>query len=92
VSEKKTDDGGPAFPSPLEWRERAPNGDETTGVYDNAHDGMTLRDYFAAKTLVGILQVPELRPASDEEIRHLAMRVYQVADAMLAERAKRGGS
>jgi hypothetical protein len=47
-------DGGPAFPSPLEWREtRVGQGDEVmiSGTYDNGHDGMSLRDYFAGKAM-----------------------------------------
>ena len=45
----------------------------------NAQNGMTLRDYFAAKALTGIAA------DSFEEVAKLA---YQVADAMLTERAK----
>jgi hypothetical protein len=79
----KRDDGGPAFPRDA-W---------ITGRHDNNGDslipiqfGMSLRDYFAAQALVGILQVDELRPCSEPEMEHLAKRVYQVADAMLRAR------
>lgn len=48
-------------------------------------DGMTLRDYFAAKAMQGIC-------AHDDTwgllIPEIAVKAYQLADAMLAERAK----
>lgn len=65
---------------------------------------MTLRDYFAAKALAGTL-AGDLNPAGpwqkikalfgfSHELRgasrdSVAVRAYEVADAMLAERAKR---
>lgn len=54
-----------------------------------SEDGMTLRDYFAAKFMQGFISAPDL----DEKYGHVtkadcAKRAYQMADAMLAERAK----
>ena len=47
---------------------------------DYVERGMSLRDWFA-----GLAMVAELRaPCSPEEVAH---RAYQVADAMLAQRA-----
>lgn len=46
--------------------------------------GMTLRDYFAAKAMQGVLSSPS-DPASFEAVGVFA---YKVADAMLAERDK----
>lgn len=46
---------------------------------------MTLRDYFAAKALQGMLAASN-RQASDEHM--FARDAYTVADAMLRERAK----
>lgn len=71
------DDGGQAFPA-------ADPG--MNGTY-----GMTLRDWFAGQALAGVVE----RCAADtlmpgEDIEHLfARRAYQVADAMLAARARR---
>jgi len=68
-------DGGPAFPiQPF----RQPNGD-----FDWGRDGMTLRDYFAAAALTGVLAAhknysPEGLAASND--------AYAIADAMLAQR------
>lgn len=63
--------GGPAFPA---TQEQGCN----TGV-----SGMTLRDYFAATSLQGIL-------ASGDEYddEGISTHAYALADAMLAERAK----
>jgi len=50
-------------------------------------DGMTLRDYFAAKAMQGILAgLPE---GSDPDVRDLARDSYKVADAMLKIREKK---
>ena len=48
-------------------------------------DGITLRDYFAAKVLQGFCAAPDF--TWDDEER-LAKRCYEFADAMLAERDK----
>jgi hypothetical protein len=52
-------------------------------------EGMSLRDYFAAKAMLGILQarVDGLRP---EDLTHVAQDAYFIADAMLAQAVKDG--
>lgn len=64
-------DGGPAFPvqDAASWQ---------------AH-GMTLRDYFAAKAMLGLMHWDAL-PAGD--FPHAAAEAYELADAMLAQRDK----
>lgn len=51
------------------------------GMY--ASEGMTLRDYFAAKTLQGILSSGNLQTVNFEKI---AKDSYAMADAMLKAR------
>lgn len=63
MTDKQT--GGPAFPVP-------PN-----TWYDK--QGMTLRDYFAAKALTLVW------PDGDDD-EHVAQRAYEVADEMLRAR------
>ncbi len=63
MTDKQT--GGPAFPVP-------PN-----TWYDK--QGMTLRDYFAAKALTLVW------PDGDDD-EHVAQRAYEVADEMLKAR------
>jgi len=71
--------GGPAFPIPGAY---TPNGEWMWG--DN---GMTLRDYFAAKAMNGLLaQFQGVANACDPA--HHATWAYQMADAMLLEREK----
>lgn len=48
-STKKIDDGGPAFPVPVEDLR------DMDAFYNHGACGMTLRDYFAAKALQAIL-------------------------------------
>ena len=70
---KKT--GGPAFPL---YRGQG---------YRN--DGMTLRDYFAAKAMQGLLASPkEIPNGQDGTTDYYAMAAYAMADAMIAEREK----
>jgi hypothetical protein len=66
------DTGGPAFPV-------------KTAMFDCTQSGMTLRDYFAAKALMGMMasrnpNSPRFHPDDD------AAYVYAVADAMLRAR------
>jgi hypothetical protein len=70
----KTNDN-PAFPSPNNVRA----GDIITG----GHAGMTLRDYFAAKAMQGMLAAQA--KASIERRSEVA---YEIADAMLEARSK----
>ena len=63
--------GGPAFPH-----------DDQAQHYERA--GMTLRDYFAAKAMQGILSNPDF--ASEDT--DIADSAYWAADAMLKARAK----
>lgn len=68
-------DGGPAFP-PQRYTDEI---------------GMTLRDYFAAQALNGVVAIEYSKSwsggptISDEQI---ALRCYRVADLLLAEREK----
>lgn len=75
----KTNDGGPAFPH---------DNQELGDRHRVAQPGMTLRDWFAGQALVGLMSDPGLRPDKLAEFQHMAVRLYQVADAMLAERER----
>lgn len=68
------DNGGPAFPLSNSHKEF-----ENTNWQDA--NGMTLRDYFAAKALQGLLS-SEVSASPQKFAKHS----YQVADAMLEAR------
>lgn len=72
-------DGGSAFPllPPL-----GPDGTSAVG-YPYVSAGMTLRDYFAAKALAGMLACP-IQPQSGPEM--YARDAYACADAMFNAR------
>lgn len=55
---------------------------------DFKHDGMTLRDYFAAKALSGFIASRRSSHSGEDGAETLAIDAYMVADAMLAERVK----
>ena len=62
----KINTGGPVFPTP---------------AHNLNNDGMTLRDYFAAKAMQGLLASEVHAPLED-----FAATAYKMADAMLKER------
>jgi hypothetical protein len=70
-------DGGSAFP--IDSYMLNPNATEKE---IKEAQGMSLRDYFAAAALQGLVQ------GEFERFRHLATDAYMIADCMLAERAK----
>lgn len=72
------ENGGPAFPQTLTV---GPDGYLTCGWDGHGVGGMALRDYFAAKAL-------ELVFAPSLQSNVVAEMAYELADAMLAERAK----
>lgn len=61
--------GGPAFPVP--------------GLHD--YDGMTLRDYFAAKAMQGLISGTSLWRESEDD-SEIAECAYAIADGMLKVR------
>jgi hypothetical protein len=72
------DTGGPAFPTP---------------AHNLQNDGMTLRDYFAAKAMQGLIGCPDWRDGAGEDVGmdasdYTASAAYMMADAMLKARQK----
>jgi hypothetical protein len=68
-----TNTGGPAFPLQSIGPDFAPG-----------YSGMTLRDYFAAKAMQGLIGGDW--PTAKSEQNQLALLAYSVADAMLKAR------
>lgn len=76
----KIDNGGPAFPKAgHEW-------EQGQWVPAQADDGMSLRDYFAAAALQGMLAENGGGTKNNTELAAVA---YSVADAMLAVRGQK---
>jgi hypothetical protein len=68
--------GGPAFPTP---------------THNLQNDGMTLRDYFAARAMQGLFSCPDWLDGAGEEVdvpNCMASAAYAIADAMLKARQK----
>jgi hypothetical protein len=57
------------------------------GGCDEPNEGMTLRDYFAAKAMQGMV-TEDHDSYKDSTIETLAKGAYRIADAMLKERSK----
>jgi hypothetical protein len=73
-------DGGPAFPEPIV--STPDHGLQSSGSY-GFQTGMSLRDYFAAMSMMGQCANPDCEP---EDVTHNAIVSYRNADAMLAAR------
>jgi hypothetical protein len=65
-----TNTGGPAFPS-------------HGSMGEVAHEGMTLRDYFAAKAMQGMVTDPSWQGGTCKTVASVA---YEMANAMLKAR------
>lgn len=78
--------GGPAFPA---TNYIIPSDLETKHVAAlGKTQGMTMRDYFAAKAIQGMAAGPTWHDAFDEPalVAEAAQQAYSIADAMLAAR------
>ena len=84
-----TNNGGPAFPC-LEATVTGIDSDGHERVDTEAHGGMTLRDYFAAKAMAAFIGAHITRNGRSDHWPEadVAQYAYDLADAMLAERAK----
>lgn len=98
MSEAKKD-GGPAFPVST-----ASKGQDDCGPYGHQDSnttwqfpGLTVRDYFAAKALVGLIAEPQWREGgyslvyvlgsqTKDDAENYATAAYKLADAMLKAR------
>lgn len=76
----KEKDGGQAFPN------------EGFNGWGEPQQGMTLRDYFAAKALQGLAAnsqwLENSQANTGDSVTAIAMAAYEAADAMLTARAK----
>jgi hypothetical protein len=74
----KIKDGGPAFPVPMFAVGHA--------KYESQQQGLSLRDYFAAKAMQGMLACDI--DCSPEAVPHIAKSAYIMADALLKARGR----
>lgn len=79
--------GGPAFPC-LETTVTGIDSDGQERIDTEAHGGMSLRDYFAAKALTAVVGSIMPQECHNWNAGDFAREAYDLADAMLAERAK----
>lgn len=82
----KKDKSGPAFPQPC-----TENGYAANSEFEVAGGGMTLRDYFAAKAMLGVLSSgawKNIGTSHVDEMSKVAFAVYAMADAMLKARGE----
>lgn len=63
-------------------------GYEDAGIGNEAQDGMTLRDYFAAKALQGLFALGAVDPLVEGSSEQASKMAYITADAMLKARDK----
>lgn len=87
----KHSDGGPAFPYGKKTIRVDTYGGNETEEMDGMQEGMTLRDYFAAKAMQAAISDPERVNNVDSVHREgitkvMARMAYQMADAMMEAR------
>lgn len=80
-------DGGPAFPVPMAIR-KADGQPMTAAEFFEGGNGMTLRDYFAAKAIQGICANPAFDPTNQWHFENAAEDAFRMARAMIEERSK----
>ena len=71
----KTKDGGPAFPQLLGER-----------YEPMSTEGMSLRDYFAAKAMQGLMSYTFANDRYHGDLKQCAFEAYEIADTMLVAR------
>lgn len=76
----------PAFPVEVSFG-LEPGEPSQTGESKAQFPGMTLRDWFAGQALAGYCAAPDFK---DPTLERLVGAAYKTAEAMLAERARRG--
>ena len=74
----------PAFPSKQKALMIKSEHIDIASEYEIEHNGMTLRDYFAAKAMQGAFTNPI--PSSVYELEYIAEKSYAMADAMIKAR------
>jgi hypothetical protein len=75
--ETKRDDGGPAYPTPVQ------DDRDCAGRVLNGYGGLTMRDWFAGQALIGIMAHDPM-----ENAYVMTSDCYMIADAMLKARAE----
>ena len=86
AEQNKIDDGGPAFPSMGIETDLLSHGEKPyshTYSFDEA-SGMSLRDYFAAKAMNGLLAAEH--DDNERSVKAIVQISYAIADAMLKAR------
>ncbi len=79
------DNSGPAFPAPA-----IPDSGKGVGPFPaDASQGMSLRDWFAGQSLIGLLSSGTEPPSMT--VANFATLAYDYADAMLQARQEEGG-
>lgn len=92
MSDKKINDGGPAFPCDVQV-------EDNNGSHYEEHYGLTMRDWFAGQALAGLLpKLPLIDQTGEFGIKvadktaynmDVAESCYGFADAMLAARERK---
>lgn len=89
-----TNDGGPAFPGFEHYiADREDSKGPVKVITGQPHGGLSIRDYFAAKAIAGLLGYVSADDFQDGKFKWRAAEIYadaagKIADAMLAERTK----
>lgn len=83
-----TNDGGPAFPNAQVIMEEASDVERPVIITRQSNGGISIRDYFAAHAMTGILAMHADSCAESPNMAVVVRESYEYADAMLVERTE----
>jgi len=83
-------DGGPYHPCEVSWSDGVMTGGIQTGNRSGIHTGASLRDHFAGLAMQALLSPNH--PWGGYPEKGIPRVAYEMADAMLLERAKENGA
>ena len=87
MSEQPINDGGPAFPTVATATTHGFYADgQPCMTHYGSRSGISVRDYFAAAALQGIVSDPSLFVKSKRDVELVSCSAYEFADAMLKAR------
>ena len=85
----KTKDGGPMFPlCGSIVKQYQPTGIVTGESLQGFQAGMSLRDYFAAKAMQGLMSYTFANDRYHGDLKQCVYEAYEIADTMLEAREK----
>lgn len=89
MTKNKKPENPPAFPSEKKDYYLPRNGDNVNHLGSEFNDGINMADYFAARAMNRLISTYPLLTLGPVDMKFIAQKSYDIADAMLTERQRR---